>query len=104
MAIQPFFDEALGQEILEVTDGAVVEYHGQTAFMHCERPTIETFEAFAQRVQGLSRVLIGATSCFPDITRGDLITVDGDDYVIGDFGHPGDGEEIIIALTTSTRK
>jgi hypothetical protein len=103
VTFKPFFDVDLGQEILEVTGGVLVEYRGRRVRMHCEEPTIEVLNAFANRVQGIARVLIGQRSCLPNLERGKLITVAGEDWVVGDFGHPGDGEEVIIALTHSTR-
>ena len=78
--------------------------------MHCESPTIAMLEAFQGEVKGVAQVLIGQTSCFYDdelgrltLERQTLITVDGVEWLVGQWGHPGDGEEIVVFLTQSTR-
>lgn len=101
-----FLDEGVMQEIIQETDGVLVEYRGQEAFFHCEAPTVEILTLFRERgvgVIGVPQILIGLTSCFPDLTRQTLITVDGLDWMVGDFLHPDDGETIFIGLTKSTR-
>ena len=106
MTFEPFFDEAIGQEIFEITDGALVEYRGQQAFMHCEEPTVSIVNAFAARVTGMARVLIGQRSCFedPELARSTLIMVDGAEWLVADWVYPDDGATIWIALKSGTRE
>ncbi len=104
MAFLPFWDESLTDEVVELTNGSLVEYRGAQFQMHCESPTAEVLTAFETTARGIAVVLIGARSRFPAvIERGDLITVDGDDYVIGDYRHSDDGEDIFVYLTRTTR-
>lgn len=104
MALKPYFDADLGQEIIETTGGVVVEYEGKKAFMHMERPTIDVMSAFSDRVHGIAQILVGQRVSFEGLlTRQTPITVAGEEWTVGDFGHPGDSEVLIIALTKSTR-
>lgn len=104
MAFEPFFDEVLGQELLEMTDAVRVTYRGQECWMHMEVATTEMMERFAATIGGVARILIGQTSFFGvDVERGTLITAGGEDYVIGDFVTGEDGEVIYLALTKSLR-
>jgi hypothetical protein len=104
MAFLPFWDECISEELLEVTDGSLVEYRGAQFHMHFEFPTVEALMSFNTEVRGVARILIGPRSRFPaEPELGTLITVDGDDWVIGAWQNSDDGEVIFIALTQATR-
>lgn len=104
MAFEPFWDETISEEIISATDGCLVQYRGAEFHMHYEQPTVELQQVFADRVVGFAKVLIGDRDCWPDrIELGTLVTVDGDDWVLGGWETTTDGQEIYIALTRSTR-
>ena len=99
-----FWDDDLAQEAIDITDGSVVVYRGNTVEMHFEQPTVDIMQMFT-RAQAFGRVLIGPRHQFPEEGPeiGDLITVDGDDWRVADFFTSRDGEDIYMALTRSTR-
>lgn len=104
MAFEPFWDETFVDEIAEVTNGSLVEYRGQKFWMHCEQPTQEVMSNFQVDVRGIANILIGARSRFPTtVERGELISVDGDDWIVADYLFSEDGEDIFVALSRTTR-
>ena len=98
-----FFPSTFLQDIISKTGGCRVEYRGQVALFHHERPSFDDPFTVAGSVQGLARILIGDTKVFPNLERNTLITVDGDDYLVADWTTPNDGGVVYIALKTTTR-
>jgi hypothetical protein len=97
-----FFPDTHLQSIIEATDGVLVEYRGQEAYFHCETPTTDPTFGFLPDIQGMARVLIGGT-VFDNLEEETLITVDGDDYLVGPFQTPEDGGIVLIYLKRNTR-
>lgn len=98
-----WFPATTVQNIIRNTGGCLVEYRGQEAYFHVENPTQEDIYGGFATAQGIVKVLVGDTRVFPDLSENTLITVDGDDYLIGEWMTPGDGDTIYIALKTTTR-
>lgn len=104
MTFKPFWDKHLVDEVVELTNGSLVDYRGQKFWMHCESPTPAILESFSGDARGVANILIGSRSRFPEnVERGELITVDGNDWVIADWQNSEDGDDIYIALSRTTR-
>jgi len=98
-----WFPATTVQQILQGTGGCLVEYRGQQGYFHVENPTNEDIFAIQGSVQGIAKILVGDPRVFPNLEEGTLITVDGDDYLVGEWMTPGDAGTIYIALKTSVR-
>ncbi len=97
-----FFPDTHLQTIIAATDGVLVEYRGQEAYFHCETPTTDPEFGFIPNLQGMARVLIGA-NVLENLEEETLITVDGDDYLVGPFETPEDGGVMMIYLKRNNR-
>lgn len=97
-----FFPDTHLQSIIENTGGVLVEYRGQEAWFHCETPTTDPEFGFVPDLQGMARVLIGG-HIFDNLEEENLITVGGDDYLVGPFQTPEDGGVVLIYLKRSLR-
>lgn len=97
-----WFPASFYETTIEKTGGCVVEYRGQEAYFHVESPSAEDLFS-ASDVQGIALILIGSAAAFPNLEENTLITVNGDDYLVGAWTTPLDGGVIFIALKTSLR-
>lgn len=98
-----FFPATSLQAIIQNTGGVVVVYRGQEAYFHCENPSDEYGFTEYGSVQGIVKLLIGDSTVFPNLEENTLITVDGDDYLVGEWKTNADGGVIYIALKTTLR-
>jgi hypothetical protein len=100
---QDFFPEQYLQEIIATTGGVLVEYRGQDAYFHLEEPTYNQFVGDSLHFQGIVKLLIGDARVFPNLEEGNLITVNGDDYLVATWKNPDDGGISFIALKNHQR-
>ena len=95
-----FTDEDL-QEIIKNTGGVPVDYRGQRAYFHCETPTLDDRFGFTPEIQGMARVLLGG-NVYDNLEEDELITVDGNDWLVGSWQTPEDGQILVIYLKRGT--
>lgn len=98
-----FFPATHLQTIIKNTDGKLVVYRGQKAWFHFEDPSFDDVFGGSAQTQGIAKILIGDACVFPNLEENTLITVDGDDWIVGDWKTPLDGTVIYIALKKNLR-
>jgi hypothetical protein len=101
--MEDFFPSIYLQTIIRTTGGCLVVYRGQEAWFHYEEPTYDLTIALFGEVRGYAKILIGDARVFPNLEESTLISVDGEDFLVGDWKTPGDGRVVYIALKTSDR-
>lgn len=105
MSAEDFFPDSVLASICRDTGGVLVEYRGQECHFHEETPTADVLVEAGIEARGIARMLIGPTGAFPNLEQNTLITVDGNDWVVGEWRHPMDGGAIYIFLKrNSTRQ
>jgi len=90
---------------LQETDGKPVTYAGTDTWGHLDEPTRSMLDRIGPGALGFAKILTVPTDRVAGLESQQQITVDGEDWQVGDFSRSeGDGKLTHIGLTKSTRK